>query len=107
MCTDVEELGLIERVDQVCPELKPGSANKAYGLGHGKVPLVTAGQAERSDWRGSVLSCRRWHEGCRVEPEQTILIASRGVADLIGPQRTIDAPAIEIAIGDLNSSRRT
>ena len=55
MCIDVEELGLIERVDQVCPELETSRANKAYGLGHGDVPLVTAGQAERSDWRRSVL----------------------------------------------------
>ena len=50
---------------------------ETHGLGHGEVPLVTAGQAERRDGRGAVLSCRRWHEGCGVEPEQTILIASR------------------------------
>ena len=56
LCIDVQELRLIERVDQVCPELETRRATETHVLRHGEVPLVTAGQAERRDRRVAILT---------------------------------------------------
>src|SRR5688572_17922025 len=103
---DVEKLSLIERVDEVGPQLETRCATKPDVLGDGEVPLVTAGQTEGRDRRIAVLTCRRWYEGRRVEPEQAGLVARRRLAHLIGPQCSWKTRAVVVAVGDSQSRCR-
>ena len=83
---DVQELGLVEGVDQVRPQLQTRTATEVHAFREGDVPLVTSGKPKRRDGCCSVLTRRRWHERRGVEPEQARLVASTGVGDLIWPQ---------------------
>src|SRR5688500_17978231 len=107
LCIDVQELGVVERVDQVRPDLETRRATEAQVLRHGDVPLVTAGQTEWRDRRLAILTCRRRYERRWAEPEETRLFSGLWVAGLIGPQRPRETPPIVITVSHLNSSSRT
>ena len=55
---DVQILGVVEDVNEICPELKTGRPNETDGFRHSKVPLVTAGQSKGRDGRRSIFT--RW-----------------------------------------------
>src|SRR5262249_31375869 len=103
---DVQELSLIEGVDEVCPELEARSTNETHGFRHRKIPLLAARQTEGCDGRRAIFPWGSRHESRGVEPQQTVLVAGAGVADLIGPQR-LYTPAAVAAVGCLKTNGGT